>query len=110
LFSFEWSGRNDRFEIASREFKAVKEKLLFQLTNMGNPYLYVENANHDNRGELLLVHEHRGVDLRPDYSKEALGALQRLWKRPEVLRSQKENKPIPFRYDGEEHTIAEAEA
>jgi len=109
LFSFEWSPRNDRFEIASREFKAVKEKLLFQLTNMGNPYLYVENANHDNRGELLLVHEHRGVDLRPDYSMEALRALQRLWKRPVVLRSQKDEKPILFRFDGDEHTTAEAE-
>ncbi len=110
LFSFEFSERNDRYEIASREFAQVKEKLLFQLTNMGNPYLYVENANHGNRGELLLIHEHRGVDLRPDYSNEALRALHRLWKRPVVLRSQKRWQAMGFRYDGQEHSSAEGEA
>ena len=72
LFTFGWSSRNDRFEIESREFKEVKEKLLFQLTNFGNPFIYVEDANYENRGELLLRHEHRGVDLRPDYARETL--------------------------------------
>jgi stage V sporulation protein R len=42
LFSFSWSNRNERYEIETREFKAVKEKLLFQLTNGGNPFIYVE--------------------------------------------------------------------
>lgn len=109
LFSFEWSPRNDRYEIATREFKQVKEKLLFQLTNMGNPYLYVENANYGNRGELLLIHEHRGVDLRPDYSIECIKALHRLWKRPVVLRSEKDGKPSVLRFDGKEHTTTEGD-
>ena len=50
LFSFDWSNRNERYEIESREFKAVKDKLLFQLTNGGNPFMYVDDANYDNRG------------------------------------------------------------
>ncbi len=64
LFSFSWSNRNERYEIETREFKAVKEKLLFQLTNAGNPFIYVEDANFENRGELLLRHDHQGMDLR----------------------------------------------
>src|SRR5262245_14372932 len=52
LFTFEWSNRSDRFEIESREFRKIKDKLLFQLTNRGNPYIVVEDANHANRGEL----------------------------------------------------------
>ena len=69
LFSFCWSNRNERYEIETREFKAVKEKLLFQLTNGGNPFIYVEDANYDNRGELLLRHDHQGLDLRQDYAQ-----------------------------------------
>ena len=47
----------------------MKEKLLFQLTNGGNPFIYVEDANYDNRGELLLRHDHQGLDLRQDYAQ-----------------------------------------
>jgi stage V sporulation protein R len=100
LFSFEWSQRNERYEVATREFKAVKEKLLFQLTNMGNPFIYVEDANYENRGELLLVHEHRGVDLRNDYCRETMRALHRLWKRPVRLQTVAESKSTMLRFDG----------
>lgn len=110
LFSFEWSPRNERYEIATRQFQQVKEKLLSQLTNMGNPFLYVEDANYENRGELLLVHEHRGIDLRTDYSREAMRALHRLWKRPVVVRTLREDKPVLLRFDGKEHTVVNREA
>ena len=62
--------------------RAVKEKLLFQLTNGGNPFIYVEDANYENRGELLLKHDHQGLDLRQDYAKEVMRSLLRVWKRP----------------------------
>ena len=104
LFAFEWNGRNDRYEIATREFKKVKEKLLFQLTNFGNPFMYVEDANWENRGELLLWHDHRGVDLRPDYAREAIQSLVRMWKRPVVLRTIADGKSTFLRYDGKDHS------
>jgi stage V sporulation protein R len=105
LFTFGWSNRNDRYEIDSREFRAVKEKLLFQLTNFGNPFIYVADANHENRGELLLSHDHRGVDLRGDYARETLNALVRLWKRPVCLQTQVDNKRVVMRYDAKEHSV-----
>jgi stage V sporulation protein R len=104
LFTFDWSRRNERFEIVSREFQQVKERLLSQLTNFGNPYIYVVDSNHANRGELLLKHEHRGVDLRQDYAQETLAALVRLWKRPVCLHTVIDEKPSLVRYDGKEHT------
>ncbi len=103
LFSFDWSNRNERFEIDSREFREVKEKLLAQLTNFGNPFVFVEDANYDNRGELLLVHDHRGVDLRADYAKEALAALVRVWRRPVCVSTLVDGKKTLLRYDGKEH-------
>ena len=104
LFSFGWSNRNERFEIETREFKAVKEKLLFQLTNGGNPFLYVDDANHDNRGEILLRHDHQGLDLRQDYAKEVMRSLVRLWKRPVNVTTTLEGKQVILRYDGKEQS------
>ncbi|MFO0678816.1 MAG: SpoVR family protein [Polyangiaceae bacterium] len=104
LFSFGWSNRNERFEIETREFKAVKEKLLFQLTNAGQPFIYVEDANFENRGELLLRHDHQGMDLRADYAREVLKSLVRIWKRPVNVTTIAENKTVVLRFDGKEHT------
>jgi stage V sporulation protein R len=104
LFSFGWSNRNERFEIETREFKQVKEKLLFQLTNAGNPFIYVEDANFDNRGELLLRHDHQGIDLRADYAREVMKSLVRVWKRPVNLLTVVEGKQVMIRYDGREHS------
>ena len=104
MYTFGFSGRNDRFEIESREFKEVKEKLLFQLTNFGSPYIRVLDANYGNRGELLLEHLHGGMDLRADYARETLVALVRCWKRPVAVATKLENKSVLLRYDGKEHS------
>jgi stage V sporulation protein R len=104
MYSFGWSSRNERFEIDSREWKQVKDKLLSQLTNAGNPFIYVQDANYENRGEMLLLHEHQGVDLRADYSRDTLCALVRLWKRPVSLATELEGKPTILKFDGREHS------
>lgn len=104
LYTFSFSHRNDRFEIETREFKKVKDKLLSQLTNAGNPVIVVLDANFENKGELLLRHEHSGVDLRLDYAKEVLRALHRIWRRPVAVATIVEQKPTLLRYDGSEHT------
>jgi stage V sporulation protein R len=105
LFTFDWSRRNERFEVSSREFAAVKQKLLSQLTNAGNPVIRVVDANFENKGELLLEHDHRGIDLRQDYARETLGALVRVWKRPVALATRLEKKPVVLRFDGKEHEV-----
>ncbi|MDI1429459.1 SpoVR family protein [Polyangium sorediatum] len=105
LYTFGFSGRNDRFEIESRQFRDVKEKLLFSLTNFGDPYIRVIDANHQNRGELLLEHQHGGVDLRADYARETLVSLVRCWKRPVSVATRLDNKPVLLRYDGKEHSM-----
>ena len=109
LFTFEWSDRNDRFEIQTREFKKVKEKLLQQLTNSGNPFIFVEDGNYKNRGELLLRHDHRGIDLRIDYAQRCLESLTRLWKRPVTLATKVEDKPMLMSYGREKHQRENAE-
>lgn len=103
LYTFGYNQRNDRYEIESRKFQAVKEKLLFSLTNAGQPFIYVVDNNYENRGELLLQHDHQGVDLKVDWAKDVLRALERVWRRPVEIHTLVENKPVLLRFDGKEH-------
>ena len=54
LFSFKHNDQNETYEIESREFKKIKERLLFGLTNFGQPIIRVKDGNYRNRGELYL--------------------------------------------------------
>lgn len=104
MYTFGFSSRNDRYEIESREFKEVKEKLLFQLTNFGDPLIQIVDSNYANRGELLLEHKWNGMELRNDYAKETLAALVRCWKRPVLVATKVEGKNVLLRFDGKEHS------
>jgi stage V sporulation protein R len=103
LYAFGFNARNDRWEIETRKFEEVKRRLLFQLTNAGQPFIYVVDANHGNRGELLLNHEHQGIDLRVDWAREVLRSLETIWRRPVEIHTLVEKKPTLMRYDGKEH-------
>jgi stage V sporulation protein R len=103
LFTYSLNERNNRYEVADRGFEAVKEKLLFSLTNMGHPHVTVLDANHDNRGELLLRHRYDGLELRRDYACATLEALYRVWSRPVHLETVAAQAPLVLSYDGTRH-------
>jgi len=102
LFTFEYNKKNSQFEVFSRDFNDIKQKLIFQLTNFGQPFIYVEDANHANRNELVLWHRHEGVDLKKDYAVEVLANLQKLWTRPVHIRTMVDDKPVLWSHNGEE--------
>jgi stage V sporulation protein R len=104
LFTFEYSKQSGDYVIASREFKEIKSKLLDQLTNWGNPFIYVTNGNHENRGELYMKHEHHGQDLRLDHAKDTLENVQKIWGRPVHLESVWEKRPKVMSYNGRKHS------
>ena len=91
------------YEIADRNWRSVKQKLLSALTNFGQPFIYVTDGNFENRSELLLEHRHEGVDLRIDYAKDTLKNLFAVWSRPVHLKTLVEGKGKLFSYDGEKH-------
>ena len=76
LFTYDWSNRNERYEV----------------------------ANFENRGELLLQHDHQGLDLRADYAKEVMKSLFRVWKRPVNVNTSVDGKPTILRFDGKDHS------
>jgi stage V sporulation protein R len=108
LFTYEYDRRSGQYVISDRDFYAVKEKLLFMMTNFGQPWIEVTDGNFHNRGELLLAHRYEGVPLKLDRARETLENLQRLWKRPVHLETWVDDEPVVMRYDGVEHTVEEA--
>jgi stage V sporulation protein R len=104
FFSFGFNERSGNYEIESREFKKVKDKLLFRLTNFGQPFIYVEDGNFENRAELLMRHQHEGVDLKIDHARDTLQALFRIWRRPVNLLTKLESKGKILRFDGRDHS------
>ncbi|GIW47295.1 MAG: stage V sporulation protein R [Deltaproteobacteria bacterium] len=103
LFTYTYNRATGMYEIESRDFKKVKEKLLFLLTNCGRPIIEVVDGNYMNRGELYLIHRHEGVDLKIDWAKDVLNNLSKIWKRPVYLETVVEGKVRVFSADAGAH-------
>lgn len=82
LFTFAYNEKTGNYEIASRDFQEIKRRLLFQLTNFGQPIIDVVDANYENRGELYLMHRHEGIDLDVPFAEDTLKNLHTIWGRP----------------------------
>lgn len=103
MFSFRFNELGDYYEIESREFQKIKQRLLFSLTNRGQPFISVLDGNYKNRGELYLQHEAVGIELKLDYARDTLTNLQKLWTRPVHLETVLEDTPTVLSFDGSEH-------
>jgi len=104
LFAFGFNTKRKRWEIESRRFEVIKKQLLDSITNLGQPLIAVEDANFENKAELLLVHSHEGADLDPGFASETLKNLFKIWSRPVNIRTLGEGKPMLLRFDGEQYT------
>lgn len=103
MFLYDYDKRTGRHVISSREFKPIKQQLLQQLTNFGQPIISVVDGNYRNRGELLLRHDHNGVDLKQDFTMETLKNIQKIWTRPVYLETVIEDVKRRISFDGKSH-------
>lgn len=104
FFSYEYDRKRKQFLIDSREFEQVKQKILFSLTNFGQPIIRVVDANHQNRSELLLEHEHTGIDLDSGYAQATLRNLYSVWSRPVHIVTRQETREVLLSFDGTDFT------
>jgi stage V sporulation protein R len=103
LFTYHYNERTGRYEIETREFEAIKKKLLFSLTNFGQPYIYVIDANYENRRALLLEHSYQGIELKLDEARDTLQNLYKIWKRPVYIKTVIDDSPRLLSFNGREH-------
>ena len=84
--------------------------MLDSLTNHGRPFIYVEDGNYRNRGELYLTHRYQGVELKQDYAQDTLVNLEKLWHRPVHIETVIDDKPTVLSFDGKSHERKERAA
>jgi stage V sporulation protein R len=105
MFIYDFDKRSNQYVISSRNFREIKQRLLQQLTNFGQPIISVVDGNFKNRGELLLRHSHDGIDLKHDFSLETLKNIQRVWQRPVHLETAIEDVKRRLSFDGTNHQV-----
>lgn len=105
FFVYKYNQKEKVFEVDTKDFKAIKAKLLFQLTNFGQPLIQAVDSNFENRGELLLTHLFEGIELQPDYLNETLIRLQKIWARPVSLATVLDKTPSLVTYNGEKFDV-----
>src|SRR3989338_5887789 len=103
LFVYAYNKRNGTYEIMDRDTQKVKEKLLFSLSNFGQPFIYAADENYEGKGNLLLQHDHQGVDLKLTDTKETLERLQKLWKKNVCLETVINGEKRILTFDGKDH-------
>jgi len=103
LYVYGYDTRSGRYVVVDRDWRKVKERFLFSLTNLGQPIVHVQDSNYDNRGELYLIHKFEGVPLDMDKARDTLKNLHRLWRRPVHLETVEDERGRLLSYDGTEH-------
>jgi len=109
MFTFGYNPSSGNYEISDRDFKIIKQKLLFGLTNHGQPFIFAIDGNFRNRGELLLQHKFEGIELDMEYGRETLRNIQAIWKRPVNLETVINGTPKLLTADGSDFRKSDLE-
>jgi stage V sporulation protein R len=104
LFTFALNPKSHEYEIASREFGKIKKQLLAQLTNRGNPRIFVVDGNFENRGELLLSHRYEGSEIKLVTAKDTLMNVFKCWRRPVHLQTLIQDQARLLSFDGKDYS------
>jgi stage V sporulation protein R len=91
-----------QLRIISRDPQRIKQTMLYHLTNMGQPFIYVVDGNYANRGELYLAHKHNGLDIEIKFAVETLKNLYKIWRRPVHLQARIDDDMILFSFSGDQ--------
>lgn len=94
MYQYRQDPSTGEMKIVSRDFDRIKKTLLYRLTNMGQPFIYVVDANYRNRGELYLAHQFNGLEVDLAKATEVLRNLRLLWGRPAHLQCRVDDDQI----------------
>ena len=91
MYQFRTDPQTGEAKIVTRDYSRIKQTLLYRLTNMGQPFIYVVDGNYLNRGELYLAHQYNGLEVDMAKAKMVLPGLRLLWGRPVHLQMRVED-------------------
>jgi stage V sporulation protein R len=71
--------------VQDNDWRHVRDTLVENMTNLGQPIIYVIDGDYQRRGELYLKHSYDGKRLDPDWTRRALANIRKLWGRSVYL-------------------------
>jgi stage V sporulation protein R len=95
--------QGDEWVIVEKDWEKVRDGLVSSMTNFGQPYIVVEDADFNGNGELWLRHWFEGQELDMAYAERTLEQVYRLWDKPVHLATVRESQPTILSFDGQQH-------
>lgn len=102
LYIYKQEGRE--LKIVEKDWEKIREMLVTSMTNFGNPYIVVEDADYKRNSELYLKHWHEGADLDVDYAERTLRHVYQIWQRPVHVETLLRAKRTLLSFDGSANT------
>lgn len=107
LFVYRRNARTGKNVLVDRDWVAIKEQLLRELSWCGSPRIQLVEADADGEGGLLLVHQHEGRDLKLDEAGAQLKTLAQVWGGPVHLLTLEEGEGRRISTDGQDVSVIE---
>ena len=90
----------DELVITDKDWEAVRDRLVTDLTGYGFPIIVAIDGDHEGRRELFLRHEWTGKPLDLPYARRTLEHIHRLWGRTVWLETRTaDEQPLLLSYD-----------
>lgn len=87
--------------VQDTDWRKVRDEMVAQFTNLGAPYLTVEDGDYGNKGELLIKHHYDGRPLDHDYTARTLRNIAYLWGRPVHIETTIDDETVIISCDGD---------
>jgi len=94
----------DEWVIVEKNWEKVRDAIVASMTNLGYPYLVVDDADYRRNTELYIKHCFEGQELDLVYAEKTLRYVYQLWGRPVHLETVWEGKRLLLSCDGERST------
>ncbi|AFM42005.1 hypothetical protein Desaci_3098 [Desulfosporosinus acidiphilus SJ4] len=94
MFNFRKVGAH--WQVTENDWENVRNNLVRQLVNGGNPRIVVQEGDYEGKGGLYLRHRHEGVDLDIVYLEKTLSLVQFLWGKSAAMETVVDNKAYIF--------------
>jgi stage V sporulation protein R len=86
--------------VVEKDWEKVRDALLAGMTNFGQPYIVIDDADFNRNRELYLRHCFEGQELDLGYAEKTLQQVYRLWGRTVHLETVADDKRTLLSYDG----------
>lgn len=103
LYKQDYVAQADQWFISSRDPDEIRDRLIFEKINGGQPIVDVADSDYNNAGELKLIHRHNGIDLHQGDAHGTMQRIQELWGKPVVLHTVFQDIEERWEYDWDEN-------